>query len=468
MQQISTPLLQGANSTNPMRDAYDSRAAINDQKALQEQKQKDEDFHTVMKYASEGLADEARYFAKQKGFNVPDGLINNAEASFALKSARDMYEDDPDAAKRYAIAYMSAQGDRLTRYGAGLSAGGKPRTKDEKELELYAKKLAIHQKYSSSGSANKGFTLGAGQTRYDVNGNVIAGGGPPISRYEAVSKAYTSAVSSGLKNDSEARAAAEEAGKMWDAEYGSQARPTQQMPNMGGGVTAPQGGYGAIPQLTEEDLFRSAQPQSGTPSAPVITPQYQQQSGLVDGGQYGQQQIDPNSIYQVVSPRDGKTYNIRATDLNEAVQSGAQIVGVVPQQQTQRELPPLRVEPMSQQPEQATSPYEYKSFGQNPTPMDKIYTSTYNMTNLPAHAYNAGKTAYGIAERGGRMINGLVDIGIGAGNAISDKLQQRDKIIVYNNNGQGYYVPRERLNEALSMGYSLDPNPNAPQVPIAY
>lgn len=210
MAQVSIPLIQGANSTNNVRDAFDSRTAQIDQQRAQEEKQRDQDFHTVVKYASDGLTNEAKYFAQQKGINVPEEVFRNADFAKGLAIAGDLY-DDPVAAQKFTTAYVSTQGDRMARYNAALAAGGKPLGKDDRELNLYAKKLQLQQQYGGSG-ADRGFSLSPGETRYDANGNVVAAvPKEDDGAYEAYSKAYNAAISSGLMNAEMADAAAKQA-----------------------------------------------------------------------------------------------------------------------------------------------------------------------------------------------------------------------------------------------------------------
>jgi len=224
MAQVSIPLIQGANSTNNVRDAFDSRTAQMEQQRAKEEKQRDDDFHTVVKYASDGLTNEAKYFAQQKGINVPEEVYKNADFAKGLAIAGDLY-DDPAAAQKFTTAYVSAQGDRMSRYNAALAAGGKPLGKDERELNLYARKLQMQQQYGDK--ADKGFSLSPGESRYDSNGNIVASSPKEDNgAYEAYAKAYNAAISSGLMTEEMADAAAKRA----VAQYMSM-KPQQQLTN---------------------------------------------------------------------------------------------------------------------------------------------------------------------------------------------------------------------------------------------
>lgn len=227
MAQISIPLIQGVNSTNNARDAFDSRTAQFEQERAQKEKQQDADFHTVVKYASDGLTNEAKYFAQQKGINVPEEVFKNADFAKGLSIAGDLY-NDPDSAQRFTTAYVSTQGDRMSRYNAALAAGGKPLGVGDRELNLYAKKLQLQQQYGDRG-ADKGFSLSAGETRYDSNGNVVAASPKEDNgAYEAYSKAYNAAISSGLMTADQADAAAKQAVAQYKAMRPQQAGITPQ------------------------------------------------------------------------------------------------------------------------------------------------------------------------------------------------------------------------------------------------
>ena len=160
MAQVSIPLIQGANSANNVKDSFDAKTAQIEQERAQQQKQQDADFHTVVKYASDGLTNEARYFAQSKGINVPEEVYKNADFAKGLSIAGDLY-DDPMAAQKFATAYISSGGDMMSRYQAGLGAAGKPMSKDDRELNLYARKLQLQQQY--------GFSLTPAQLRAAVN-----------------------------------------------------------------------------------------------------------------------------------------------------------------------------------------------------------------------------------------------------------------------------------------------------------
>jgi len=231
MAQISIPLIQGADSANNVGDAFDSRTAQFNQERMQKEKQQDADFHTVVKYASDGLTNEAKYFAQQKGINVPDEVFKNADFAKGLSIAGDL-NDDPVAAQKFTTAYVSTGGDLMSRYSAGLGAGGKPMSKDDRDLALYAKKLQLQQQYG--GGADKGYTLNEGQTRFE-NGRAVASVPKSSDDFDIWSKTYNASISSGLKTEEEARAAA-------DAAVAQKKQMQPQNPNAGAGnpaVTTP-------------------------------------------------------------------------------------------------------------------------------------------------------------------------------------------------------------------------------------
>lgn len=264
-QQVSIPLIQGANSTNNVRDAYDSRTAQFDQQRAQEEKQRDADFHTVVKYASDGLTNEAKYFAQQKGINVPDEVFKNADFAKGLSIAGDLY-DDPASAQKFATAYISSGGDMMSRYNAGMGAAGKPMSKDDRELALYAKKLQMQQQYG--GSSDKSFSLSPGETRYDANGNVVASSPKDDNgAYEAYSKAYNAAISSGLMTAEQADAAAKQA----VAQYTSM-RPQQPT------VTPPQNPYAGAGNPATNTPYDQIDPMMLDSRGQLLPPQAPQQN----------------------------------------------------------------------------------------------------------------------------------------------------------------------------------------------
>lgn len=463
---LSEPLA-GTNNVNPMGAAFDSRTAVLEQKRKQEQEQKDNDFHTVVKYASEGLTNEARYYAQQKGLSVPDEVYRNADFASALSTAKDLY-DDPIAAQKYATAYMSVQGDRLAKYNAGLAAAGKPIGKDERELNLYARKLAIQQRYSGGGGSDKGFTLSAGQTRYDANGNPVATAQDTGGEYEAYSKAYNAAISSGLMTQEDA----DNAGKKAVEQYRAM-RPQQQSygsQQSHGGVfddsslsNLPQLEIGADGKLivSQSSVPIAGQPLANNPNNPPNRPM---QMPLPSQAVSGNQMV-------VAKTPDGGIVSIPESEIDDAMSKGLEIVGWLNQPQAEKVNNGQAVIPRT--PQQIVRPaeeyrppesvYDYYDFKQGATPAQNLMTIGANITNVPAHLKNIGAGAVNLTNKVNpiKAAERLLD------EDIIPYMTTPTEIPVYDNSGKMFYVKRENLEQAQQMGYSLQ-NPNAgPMPPIA-
>jgi len=273
-QQISIPLIQGAQSANNVGDAFDSRTAQLEQERAQKEKQQDADFHTVVKYAADGLTNEAKYFAQQKGLQVPQSIFDNADFARGVDIAGDLY-DDPTAKQKFATAYLSTGGDLVERYKAGLGAAGKPMSKTDRDLITYGKQLQMKAQYSS-GSADKGYTLNEGQTRFE-NGRAVASVPKSSDDFDIWSKTYNASISSGLKTEEEARAAA-------DAAVAQKKQMQPQNPNAGAGNPAVTTPYQNIqPVIMDGSGNMSATQQGQARLTPPPTPQAQQQTKLPVG-----------------------------------------------------------------------------------------------------------------------------------------------------------------------------------------
>lgn len=309
MAQVSIPLIQGANSTNNVGDAFDSRTAQFNQERVQKEKQQDADFHTVVKYASEGLTNEAKYFAQQKGINVPEQVFQNADFAKGLSIAGDLY-DDPVAAQKFTTAYVSTGGDLMSRYNAGLGAAGKPMSKDDRDLALYIKKLQAQQQYG--GGADKGFSLSPGESRYDANGNVIASSPKQDDgAYEAYQKAYNAAISSGLMTEQQADAAAKRAVSQYESMKPKLSAPQvqSQNPYAGNGNPAINQSYENIsPVLMDAGGNMSAPQQGQGQLTPPQAPQIQQQTQLPVGLPQGSVMIGTANGRPVYRDPQGNEY----------------------------------------------------------------------------------------------------------------------------------------------------------------
>ena len=150
-------LMQPSGSVNPTQEAFQRRTdqlniEQDKQNAAREkdQQQKDAEMLKVFQFAGDGYVNEAKYYAQQKGLQVPDNIFNDALLSKGLAMSGELYPDNPEAAQKYAMAFRSVDGDLLSRNQAGLAAAGKPLSKTDRELALYERKLQLADRYKSS------------------------------------------------------------------------------------------------------------------------------------------------------------------------------------------------------------------------------------------------------------------------------------------------------------------------------
>jgi len=218
---VSQNLLQGlSQGENPVAQAFDARTQQLEQKRAAEQKaiddkqrQHDQDMLKVFEFAGDGYVDEARYFAQQKGLQVPESIYGNADMAKGLSLAGKIYGDDAAAAQKFTTAWMGTQGDMNTRLLAAQKAAGAAVNPEDRQLQ---KQIALENwklKNRVGGSENNGFSLSPGQTRYNAAGGIIASApaADDNGEYEAYSKAYNAAISSGLMSQEEAQQAGENA-----------------------------------------------------------------------------------------------------------------------------------------------------------------------------------------------------------------------------------------------------------------
>lgn len=262
---ISPQLLQGAGSANPTMDAFDARTnQIQQQQdkesaALQaDQDRKNNVFKQALSYAGDGYFNEAKYFAQQNGIDVPDEMLQNSAFSKGMANAMELYDDDPEAAMRYAQGFSSAQGDLMTRHAAGFAAGGKPRNKDDREIALYERKKQLDARYKPAGAEGNGFSLSAGQTRFDNNGNIIAQGPAETNsdRVKYVQDVVSSAVNGAMGQPIDTNKVAEEAAAQYDRLFGSGAGGAS--PSLMNSGIQPQGApqqQGADPGAVRQGIY---------------------------------------------------------------------------------------------------------------------------------------------------------------------------------------------------------------------
>lgn len=179
----STNLIQQlANPVNAVAQGYQQReqklqadADREYQRANEEQKRKDDDFHKVVQYAGDGFVEEARYFAQQKGMQVPETIFTNATFSKGLALAGSLYPDDPARAQEFTKAFMNTDGDYASRMNMAINTVGKPMSVSDRDFQDFVRKEQWKIKNGvGGGSSTGGFNLSPGQSRFDAQGNVIA------------------------------------------------------------------------------------------------------------------------------------------------------------------------------------------------------------------------------------------------------------------------------------------------------
>lgn len=483
MAQISIPLIQGANSTNNVSDAFDSRTAQFNQERVQQEKQQDADFHTVVKYASDGLTNEAKYFAQQKGIQVPDEVFKNADFAKGLSIAGDLY-DDPVAAQKFTTAYVSTGGDLMSRYNAGLGAAGKPMSKDERDLALYGKKLAMQQQYSSGSADNKGFSLSAGETRYDANGNVVASAPKGSDDFDIWNKTYNASISSGLKSEEEARIAADAAvAQKQLMSGGTTNNPTAHPANPNGNPAINMPVDKIQPVIMDGRGNMSATQQGQGRLTPPPAPQVKQQTQLPAGLQQGSKLVGKTpegyDLYQAPDGRqfydDGKP-EIQSgnVQMNNAVTNNLSSPAMVeynPQAQIPRS--PVDRPVITQQngmnilmpQSQASSGGNrwgttYQSINPNDSRGNAAIKYADNLVNVPSHLRVAGGVvgqglsgAASVVSKGLTSYLGNIDEMVGdVGNYLSSPVAG-NLIKMVGTNGDTVYVYERDLPYAQSIGY---------------
>lgn len=276
-----------AAPTNHVAQAFDTRTQqldqtreVERQKGLDAQRQQDADFHKVVQYAGDGLVDEAKYFAQQKGIQVPDAVFSNAEFAKGLSMAGSIYGDDPERAQVFTDAFMKSQGDLNARFQAGIQLAGKPVSQSDRDFQNFVRKEQWKLKNSPS-AGGAGFTLSPGASRYDGAGNVIATApGKAVGGAEDETDKYASKIwqdtylaaiegdgmtQTSRKSPQEAEAIANEAASGYRRAFGAPqggapAAPTAaapsppQMPRLSSGLTDTALPSNPMPLMSEDEL----------------------------------------------------------------------------------------------------------------------------------------------------------------------------------------------------------------------
>lgn len=269
-----------AQPTNHIAQAYGARTQQLDQKRQQEQQeqqrqeqQRDADFHKVVTYAGDGLVEEAKYFAQQKGLQVPEAVFKNGTFAKGLSMAGSIYADDPEKAQIFTDAFMKTEGDLNTRFQTGIQVAGKPVSQSDRDFQNFVRKEQWKLKNNPSGGS--GFTLSPGASRYDAAGNVIATApgkpmgaeGDDVAKY--ASKLYQDTYLKAIEGDGltagsqkspeEAHALATQAAENYKRAFGGQAVGSPDAPTGAEGMPQAQISPGLVadqmPTIQQPDLI---------------------------------------------------------------------------------------------------------------------------------------------------------------------------------------------------------------------
>lgn len=237
---------------------------------MEKSRQNDSDMLRVFELAGDGFVNEAAYFAKTKGLQVPQEVFSNGEMAKGLSLSGKMYPGEPEKAKRFTMAWMSAPDgtDFMQRIDMAIQAGGQPTNADERALSR-AIALEKWKLDNRIGDTSKGFSLSPGQIRYDSMGRVIAQapGNEDIDKgaQEIYRKTYSDIMSNIARNATpdEAHAVAEQAAQNYQRTFGSF---YGQQPNLG---AQPPVAAAPAPQAPLQQAAPSAAIQGASEQPPV-------------------------------------------------------------------------------------------------------------------------------------------------------------------------------------------------------
>lgn len=445
---ISPQLLKGADSPNPTQDAFEAKTQQLTQQrekqnaALQaEQDRKNSVFKQALSYAGDGYFNEAKYFAQQNGIEIPDEMLKNSIFSKGMSNAMELYDDDPEAAQRYTAGFVSADGDLMTRHRAGYAAGGKPRSKQDRELALYERKLQLDARYKPKDQSAKynQFKEVDGQL-YDLSAPggpaPIGGGGLSTNKQiEIFNKGYL------------ASKEADWAGKGTEEDYIAAGNYLlENAIRLSGG--------GASPTVVGPQ-------QAGQPSSrrdQEIQSFVQQAKGM--GAK--PQDIKAVLLKRGVAPEIAdRVIGTESTTINQSVNVPSSPVMI---EQNRLDLRPVSP---SFDPNQTTRAGYYPLSGAV-SPLENLTRVGANLTNIPGHMQTVSSGLVGAANLIDSSARGAgraaYDAGAGAANAVGEFMTNPSQVVVYDPQGAAYYLPRNQLQAALAQGYRTS-NIAGPNVP---
>jgi len=264
MDAVSSSLVNTlAAGANPTAEAYNQRTEQLDATRMASEKQADADMLRVFEFAGDGHVDEARFYAQQKGLQVPDQVYSNADFAKGLTLAGKIYGDSPEQAQKFTQAWVSnPQGDFNTRLTAAQQAAGAAVNPEDRQLQKQIALESWKMKHRPPGEADKPRIMEVNGTLVSVSpdgkaATPVYSGSPKQPDYTDIGmKAYNAGVG-GMADDPNKTATDAVALAKQLYEQNNQTQGAPQVPSPGlVGSPAP-----------------VASPTAAAPSAPAATPQ---------------------------------------------------------------------------------------------------------------------------------------------------------------------------------------------------
>lgn len=248
-------------NSNPVAEAFEARTGQLAAQRNAAEKQHDDDMLRVFEFAGDGHVEEARFYAQQKGLQVPDQVYSNADFAKGLTLAGKIYGDSPEQAQKFTTAWMTNQGDFNTRLQAAQAAAGVAVNPEDRQLQ---RQIALEKWKLSNRPASEKRNI------REINNRLVEimpdgairelynGGGTGFDPVEVGTKAYNSALSGGLSDNpmKQAQDAVDFARGLYD--QNQQAAPAT--------GAAPPPSVVRTPQAASPNLIQSSAPQQQIPS----------------------------------------------------------------------------------------------------------------------------------------------------------------------------------------------------------
>lgn len=297
--------LPESRALNPTASAFDERTSQLKAERQQEQDRRDKDFHTVVKYAGDGYVDEAKFYAKSKGLNVPDQIYQNADLAKGMALSRDIYGDDKESASKFTKTWsqMPADMSYSDRYNKALSLVP-PSDPYDRKLKLLEKQLILKQQYpaASGGGGRPSAPIQIANKLRELE---------DIMR-SPTSSAYDKFVANRDWNNlnQAGKSFAMERGTEYPVEYFSGATPQQQAQ--------------PVAPSTQQPVV-DAQIPAPQPQIPVQTSGPREIQGFTDIVAKRQAEIEKQ---KAIAKEEGKEIGVSTADLEERVSSMPQLINM--------------------------------------------------------------------------------------------------------------------------------------------